>query len=230
MRVLLAALGLSLGVAAPAAAMEEDMVFHLVRGEIDAARVEGENVVNWDGEAWIGGDRDKFWVKTEGELAEDEAEHAEIQALWSRNVADYWDLQAGVRVDVEPDTLTYLALGVQGLAPYQFETEATGFLSEEGDFSLRLHQSLDLLLTQRLIAEPHIELNAYAQDIAERNIGAGIADVEAGVQLRYEITRKFAPYLDLVYDRALGETASLMRDAGEDVEETSLRAGIRFWF
>jgi copper resistance protein B len=230
MRTMLMALGLSLGAVAPAMAMEEALTFHMVRAEIDGARIDGDDVVNWDGEAWIGGDRDKFWLKTEGEFSDGDAEYAEIQALWSRNVAAFWDLQAGVRVDLEPDTTTYLVLGVQGLAPYQFETEAAAFVSEDGDVSARLHQSLDLLFTQRLILEPHVEVNAYAQDISERNIGAGIADVEAGLQLRYEITRKFAPYVDVVYDRALGETASRMRDAGEDVEETSLRAGLRFWF
>lgn len=230
MRTMLMALGLSLGAVAPAMAMEEAMIFHMVRAEIDGARIDGDDVINWDGEAWIGGDRDKFWLKTEGELSDGDADDAEIQALWSRNVAAFWDLQAGVRVDLEPDTTTYLVLGVQGLAPYQFETEAAAFVSEDGDVSARLHQSLDFLFTQRLVLEPHVEVNAYAQDIAERNIGAGIADVEAGLQLRYEITRKFAPYIDVVYDRALGETASRMRDAGEDIEETSLRAGIRFWF
>jgi copper resistance protein B len=229
MRPFLLAMGLLLA-STPAWAMDESMTFHLVRGEIDATRIDDADVVNWEGEAWIGGDRNKLWFKTEGELADGEAEFAEIQALWSRNIADFWDLQAGVRVDLAPDTTPYLVLGVQGLAPYQFETEAAAFVSDDGDISARLHQSLDLLLTQRLILEPHIEVNLHAQDVPERNIGAGISDVEGGLQLRYEITRKFAPYLDIVYERALGETESLMRDAGEEVEETSLRAGVRFWF
>jgi copper resistance protein B len=229
MRPFLLAMGLLLA-STPAWAMDESMTFHLVRGEIDATSIDDADVVNWEGEAWIGGDRNKLWFKTEGELADGEAEFAEIQALWSRNIADFWDLQAGVRVDLAPDTTPYLVLGVQGLAPYQFETEAAAFVSDDGDISARLHQSLDLLLTQRLILEPHIEVNLHAQDVPERNIGAGISDVEGGLQLRYEITRKFAPYLDIVYERALGETESLMRDAGEEVEETSLRAGVRFWF
>jgi copper resistance protein B len=230
MRMVVLAIGLGLGVATPALAMEETLLFHMVRAEIDGARIDGEDVINWDGEAWIGGDVNKLWFKTEGEIEDGDTHSAEIQALWSRNVADFWDLQAGVRVDLEPDTTTYLAIGIQGLAPYRFETEATAFVSEDGDFSARFHQSLDFHFTQRLIAEPHIEVNAYAQDIEERNIGAGFSDVEAGVQLRYEIARKFAPYVDLVWERALGETASMMRADGENVESSSLRAGIRFWF
>lgn len=229
MRRMLLALGLSLGVATPVAA-EENFFFHMVRAEADAARIDSEDVISWEGDAWIGGDVNKLWFKTEGEIENGETHDAEIQALWSRNVATFWDLQAGVRVDLAPDAVTYLALGVQGLAPYRFETEATAFVSEDGDFSARFGQSLDLRFTQRLIAEPHVELQAYAQDIEERNIGAGVSDIEAGVQLRYEITRKFAPYVDLVWARALGETASLRRADGEAVETSSVRAGLRFWF
>jgi copper resistance protein B len=228
MRTLILALGFSLG-AAPALAMEP-MNFHMVRAEIDGARVDGENVFTWESDAWIGGDRNKFWLKSEGEIANGEASSAEVQALWSRNVAAFWDVQAGVRVDLEPDSRTYLALGVQGLAPYRFETEATAFISEDGDVSVRLHQSLDFHLTQRLVVEPHVEVNAYAHDDAERGVGAGLADVEAGAQVRYEITRTFAPYVDLTWERALGETASLRRASGAEVSESAIRAGIRVWF
>lgn len=230
MRLLLTAFACALGFVAPARAMDENLTFHMVQGEIDGAEIDGEDVVSWDGDAWIGGDINKFRIKTEGQIEDGDVHEAEIQALWSRNVAEFWDIQAGVRVDLEPDATTHLAFGVQGLAPYQFETEATAFLSEDGDLSARLHQSLDFHFTQRLIAEPHIEVNAYAQEIAEQNIGAGFSDVEVGVQLRYEFTRKFAPYLDVVWSRALGETASLRRADGEDVETSSVRAGLRFWF
>ncbi len=230
MRPLMLAFALSLGVAAPAHAMDEALTFHMVRAEIDAARIDGADVVNWDADAWIGGDRNKFWLKSEGEIEDGDTSTAEIQALWSHAISDYWDVQAGVRVDIEPHEKAYLALGMQGLAPYQFETEGTAFLSEDGDLSARLHQSFDLRFTQRLIAEPHIEITAHADDVPEEAIGAGFSNAEAGVQLRYEISRKFAPYVDLVWKRSLGETAMLRRAEGEDVETASLRAGLRFWF
>lgn len=140
------------------------------------------------------------------------------------------DVLLGVRQDFEPRGETYLAAGVTGLAPYFFETDATAFLSTEGDLSFRLEQSLDIPITQKLIAEPHVELNAFAQDVPERGVGAGFSSIEAGVQLRYEITRKFAPYADLVWERDLGETASITRAGGGNVEETSLRFGVRVWF
>lgn len=229
MKPLILALGLSLAVVHAADAMEQQ-TFHMVRGEIDGSQIDGADVLTWSGEAWIGGDVNRIWFKTEGDAADGEVGDAEIQALWSRNIADFWDLQAGVRVDLEPDATTYLTLGVQGLAPYRFETEAAAFLSEDGDISARLHQSFDIHLTQRLIAEPHAEINAYAQDVPERDIGAGFSDAEIGLQIRYEVTRKFAPYVDLVWESALGETASIARANGEDVRSESVRAGVRFWF
>lgn len=125
---------------------------------------------------------------------------------------------------------TYLAASVVGLAPYFFETEASLFVSTEGDVSLRFEQSFDLLITQQLIAEPHVEANLFAQDVDDLGVGAGISDVEAGLQLRYEIVRKFAPYVDLVWSRKLGETARLARADGDDPEDTTVRLGLRFWF
>ena len=229
MRPLILALGLSMAGTSVANAMEQP-IFHMVRGEVDASQIDGADVLMWSGEAWIGGDTDRLWVKTEGDIEDGDVHDAEIQALWSRNIADFWDLQAGVRVDLEPAATTYLAFGVQGLAPYRFETEATAFLSEYGDLSARLHQSFDLHFTQRLIAEPYVEINAHAQDVPERNIGAGFSDAELGLQVRYEITRKFAPYVDLVWESALGETASIARANDEDIRSESVRAGIRFWF
>lgn len=229
MRRTLLAAGLSLIAVAPAEAMDSG-TFHMLRAEIDAARIDGADVIAWDSDVWVGGDVNKIWLKSEGEIEDGDTHSAEVQALWSRNIADYWDLQAGLRIDLEPDATTYLAFGVQGLAPYRFETEATAFISEAGDLSARLHQSFDLHVTQRLIAEPYVEVNAYAQDIPEQNVGAGVGDAELGVQVRYEITRKFAPYIDFTWERALGETASIARANGEDIETSALHAGIRFWF
>lgn len=229
MRPLLLALAVSMTCANAATAMEQQ-TFHMLRGEIDASHVDGADVLTWDGEAWIGGDTHKLWFKTEGERVEDDIDDAELQALWSRNIADFWDLQAGLRVDLEPDAHAYLALGVQGLAPYRFETEVTAFLSENGLLSARLHQSFDVHLTQRLVVEPHAEVNVHAQDEPDRGIGAGISDAELGLQVRYEITRQFAPYLDLVWENTLGETASFARANGDNVNSESARLGVRFWF
>lgn len=232
-----AALALALLAATSAAAQEEldmaaaheSMLFHMVEVELDYAGAQ-DDLWNWNANGWIGGDTDRLWFRSKGEIAEDEVETAEAQLFYGRNFHPFWDALVGVRQDFEPDGETYLAAGIAGLAPYFFETEATGFLSTEGDLSARLEQSFELPVTQRLIAQPHAELGLFAQDVPEKDVGAGFSSVEAGLQLRYEITRKFAPYVDLVWERDLGETASIARANGEDVDSTTLRFGIRAWF
>jgi copper resistance protein B len=204
-------------------------VFNMIKGEFDYADDHG-GLINWDIDGWIGGDRERVWLRSEGEIEDGRTQTAEAQLYYGWNVDMFWDALVGARQDFEPDSKTYLAASLVGLAPYFFETEASVFLADDGGVSARFKQSFDLLITQQWIVEPHLELNAYAQDVPERGVGAGLSDVELGVQMRYEITRQFAPYVDLVWDRQLGETASIARAAGEDVDNTTLRVGLRVWF
>lgn len=209
------------------------MIFWGAGGEVDASDLdwltsdEG-TLITWDGYAWIGGDDVKLRLEAEGDSVDGDVEQAELRAFISWNVSEFWDVQAGLRHDFEPSDLTWMAVGVHGLAPYFFETDAHVFVSEDGDVMLRVEQSIDIAVTQDLFLEPHLEVNTFAQDVPELGVGAGLSDIEIGLQLRYEFSRKFAPYLDLVYERALGETAGIVRAAGEDVEETTLRLGLRF--
>ncbi|MBX3497705.1 MAG: copper resistance protein B [Parvibaculum sp.] len=204
-------------------------LFNMIKVEVDYADRRG-GLWNWNLDGWVGSDVERLWIRSEGELADGDFHEAEAQLFYGRNVHPFWGLLVGVRQDFEPRGETYLAAGVVGLAPYFFETEATAFLSTKGDLSARFEQSFDLPITQKLIAEPHVELNLFAQDVPARGIGAGFSSIEAGLQLRYEIIRKFAPYIDLVWERDLGKTASITRAAGERVEDTTLRIGVRAWF
>lgn len=192
----------------------------------------GEDNLVLDGQAWYGGDINKFWVKTEAELNLDsgDVEEAEVQALWSRAVSPFWDVQAGLRHDFKPGGLDHLVLGVQGLAPYWFEVDAAAFLSTDGDLTASAELEYDFLLTQRLILQPRAEIGFSFQDIAKQETGAGFTSLSAGVRLRYEIKREFAPYVGIEWQRKLGGTADLARAAGEDVGRTVLVAGIRAWF
>lgn len=230
--LLAAAAGAHAGHTEPSShAGHDSFTYWMVRAELEAGRTnEDADILEWNAEAWIGGDRSKVWLKSEGEAHDGDLETAEVQALYSEPISDFFDIQLGVRYDIEPEGRAYLVAGVEGLAPYFFETEAALFLSDEGDVSLRLEQDIDLLLTQSLILTPSVELEAYAQDVPELGIGAGLADAELKLTLRYEITKKFAPYVALTYQRRLGETASIARASGEDNEETALRAGLRVWF
>jgi copper resistance protein B len=210
--------------------MEDNAIHHAFRFQIDGASNDEGGLVNWEGSGWIGGDVDRLALKTEGEMQNGHVERSELWALYSRNVATFWDLQAGVRQDFDPRSTSYLVAGVQGLMPYFLETDAHVFLSAKGDVAARVEQSIDFPVSQRLILEPHLKIDISAQDVPERGIGAGFSRLEAGAQLRYEVTRAFAPYLDLVYERALGNTARLVRADGEDPGDLTLRAGIRFLF
>mgnify|MGYP000281753782 FL=1 len=150
--------------------------------------------------------------------------------MYSRNIATFWDAQAGVRYDFEPDSTAYLTVGVNGLAPQYFETEAHLFLSEHGDVMARLREENDLLLTQQLIMQPYLEVNLSAQDVEEQDIGAGVTDGKVGLQTRYEFTRKFAPYVDVHYGRKFGETASIAESKDEEKDELVGAIGLRLMF
>ncbi len=142
----------------------------------------------------------------------------------------FFDLQAGVRFDPEPDTRGHLVVGVQGLAPYMFHVDGALFLSDRGDLTARLEGEYDQRITQRLIVQPRLEVELAAQDIPESGIGAGITKIEAGLRLRYEIQREFAPYVGIEYEAALGETADIARAAGEDPDGLKVLVGLRAWF
>jgi copper resistance protein B len=192
----------------------------------------GRDGYAWDAQGWYGGDIHKLWLKSEGEGAFGTSlEHGEVQALWSRAIDPWFDLQLGLRHDFGhgPDR-SYLALGVQGLAPYWFEVDAAAFVSEKGDISARFEAEYDLRITQKLILQPAAEVELILQDVPELGIGSGLSSAEAGLRLRYEIAPQFAPYIGVEYERGFGDTARFRRAAGERAGGWSLLAGLRAWF
>jgi copper resistance protein B len=192
---------------------------------------DGPDSFRWDGEAWLGGDIHRLVLKSEGEGERGgDIENAELQALYSRAVGVYTDVQIGVRQDFEPHGRTYLTVGAESLFPYWFDVEGAAFLSNKGDLSARIEGTYDLRLTNRLILQPLAELNFAAQDDAATLTGSGLSNAELGLRLRYEIQREFAPYVGVSYDRKFGGTADYARAAGEDVEDTRVVFGVRAWF
>ena len=192
----------------------------------------GRDGYRWDGEAWFGGDINRVTLKSEGAGAFREGvESAEIQALYSHAIGPYFNLQAGVRHDFEPGRPTnYATVGFEGLAPYWFEVEGALFLSDKGDLLGRLEGYYDQRITQRFVLQPRVEFNFAAQDVPATRIGAGLSSAELGLRLRYDISRKFAPYVGVSYEAKSGQTARYARADGEDTTVTSLVAGIRLWF
>ncbi len=198
---------------------------------------DGDDLLRWDAEGWVGGDYNRLWLKTEGErrTSGPSGGDAEVQLLYGRAIAPFWDLQIGVRQDVQfgsgPDReRTFAAIGVEGLAPYWFELTPTLFISDAGDVSARLTGTYDLLLTQRLVLQPRLELNAAVQDARRFGVRSGFNDIELGLRLRYEIRREFAPYIGVNWLRKLGNTADLAREEGDDVDALGFVVGLRLWF
>ena len=191
-----------------------------------------DNAFRWSGHAWIGGDRNKLWLKSEGfAFGRGRVEDGHHELLYGRAISAYADLQAGIRSDWDSATgRTWAALGVQGLAPLFFNYGATAYLSDRGHAAVRLAVFQDILLTQRLILQPIVELNFYSKADRARAVGAGLSDIDTGVRLRYEISRKFAPYIGISYAEKFGETASMGRQAGENTDALRFVFGIRSWF
>lgn len=192
---------------------------------------EGKDGYLWDVQGYYGGDINKFWFKSEGEGSFGEPiESAEVQALYSRAIAPFFDLQAGVRQDLTGPDRTHAVIGVQGLMPYMFEVDAAAFLSTKGDLTARIEAEYDQRITQKLILQPRAEANLSAQDIPELGIGSGLDKVEMGLRLRYEIVREFAPYIGISQEWKFGGSRDFARLAGEDPSVTNYVVGVRFWF
>lgn len=196
------------------------------------ARLGSDGGYHWDGEAWYGDDFHRFVLKSEGEGSWDDGlEDVEVQALYSRPIGVYTDLQVGLRHDFEPGPQrTYATVGFESLFPYWFEAEGGLFLSNKGELFGRLEGSYDFRLMQRLVLQPRAELNFAAEDVPSRGIGSGLSDAELGLRLRYEIKREFAPYVGVVWSRKVGDTADFARAEGEEVDDTRVVVGLRAWF
>ena len=186
----------------------------------------------YDGQAWVGTDTNKLWLKSEGTvLSNGRFTDGDHEILYDRPISTNFDLQAGVRVDLDSAvTRTWAAFGVQGLSLYFFDVEATAYVSDEGHYAARLKGSYDLLITQRLILQPEAEMNFYSKAQVARGTGSGFSDIDAGLRLRYEISRKFAPYIGVVYEGRFYQSARFSRQEGEAPNQVRFVFGVRAWF
>jgi len=187
--------------------------------------------IHLENTSWFGGDINRLWVRAEGESEDGRVENALVHGLYGRSFSRWWDVVAGVRQDMRPgNPQTWAAVGIQGLAPYWFEVQATGYIGAGGRTHAQFEIEYDLLLTNRLIVQPLFELDIYGKNDPERAIGAGLSSIETGLRLRYELRRELAPYLGVTWDRKLFGTADFARLAGEDVSATRIAFGVRTWF
>ncbi|WP_421705654.1 copper resistance protein B [Alloalcanivorax xenomutans] len=187
----------------------------------------------FDLQGWYGTTYNRLIVKLEGETEKDRLEESQTELLWGHALNAYFDAQLGVRLDHQYDEGTsreWLAIGIQGLAPYWFELDITGYFGESGRTALSLEAEYELLLTQKWILQPRAEASFYGKDDEANGLAGGLTDGGLGLRLRYELSRQFAPYIGVEWERKFGDTAELSRTEGNDVSETRYVAGLRFWF
>ncbi len=185
----------------------------------------------WEARGWYGGDIDRLWLRSEGEREGGRTTASSLELAYGRAISPWWDMLIGARQTFAPGRArTSAAFGVQGMAPYKFEVSAMLYVGEGGHASLHLEGEYDVLLTNRLILQPRLEAELAARDDPAHRTGSGLASVEGGLRLRYEVTRRFAPYVGVEHLRSFGDTTDLRRADGEAARETRWVAGLRFWF
>ncbi len=185
----------------------------------------------WEGKAWIGTDLNRVWLRSEGQRLDNKLQDADLEVLYGHSVAAWWDVVAGVRHDFKPgSSQDFAAIGVMGTTPYKYDVEATAYLGQGGQSSARLQATYDALFTGRLILQSLVEVNLFGQNDPRRGIGSGLSTLETGYRLRYEFTRRFAPYIGIVQERTFGKTANFRRQEGAATKDTRLVAGVRIWF
>ena len=209
--------------------MRDDASFAMFKLDQFEHALDG-NSAAWEAEAWYGSDFDKLWLRSEG-ARENGRSDLRTELFWDHAFAAFWDWQLGARHDSgSGPTRDWVGFGVQGLAPYWIELQATAYLGEQGRSAARLRAEYELLFTQKLILQPELELNLYAKSDRQREVGAGLSDAAFGLRLRYEIRREFAPYVGIVWTRRFGDAADFARAAGHDAADAQLVAGVRVWF
>ncbi len=213
--------------------MDNKVFVHVLFDQLEGRTNGPNNEFRWDGQAWIGTDMNRLWLKSEGFLDAGGMSDGDHEALYDRPIPRmrYFDAQAGIRTDLDSGPKrVWGAVGIEGLAPYFFQFEPTFYFRDGGHLAARLSGSYDLRLTQRLIAQPELEINFYSKEDPARGIGTGLSDLDTRIRLRYEFSRKLAPYVGYAYDGKFGGTATFARQSGESVANPRLVFGIRVWY
>jgi len=214
------------------AGMEDDPILWMTKiDQLEVRVTEGPDPWVLEGYTWIGKDLNKFWVGFEAEWVDGDTEEAEVELLYSRAIAPYWDFQLGWRHDIQPEpNRDWFAIGFKGVAPYFFEMDADLYVGKSGQVNARLQGEYEIMFTQKLILTPELELNLHTRNDEAVGIGSGFSDLEFGLRLRYEIRREFAPYIGVNWNQKFGNTADFARNEGEDTNDVQFVVGIRAWF
>nr|WP_314370320.1 copper resistance protein B [uncultured Acinetobacter sp.] len=165
---------------------------------------DGRGSASTELKTWVGSDKNKIFIQAHVEKAESEKTQTETKLLYSRNVADFWDVQTGVRYQYQPEQKYAqnqwdAVLGLHGLAPYFFETEAYIYAGQNQRWQLSLETTRDVLFTQKLIAQPYLNADVIFNDESSYASKSGLSKLQIGLQTRYEISKKIMPFIDVAY-------------------------------
>jgi copper resistance protein B len=213
------------------AATDNAIHSYLLFNQLEARDSDPDTGFAWELQGWVGTDLTRLWLRSNGERVSGHTEAAEVEVLYGRSISPWWDVVTGLRHDVRPrDSRTFGAIGLQGLAPQWFELDATLYLDDDGQIAARFTAEYEFLFTNRLVLQPRMELNFHGKTDTARDIGSGLSEMEAGMRLRYEITRQLAPYVGLEWTKAFGKTAELLQGSPSGASDARAVAGIRLWF
>ena len=214
--------------------IEDDRIYvHGIFNQLEG-RIGDDAYLRWEGQGWIGNDYNKLWVKTEARYNADgkkKVSDGDHELLYDRPISRFYNLQAGVRYDLDSAPgRAWLAAGIQGLAVGFFNVEATAYASTSERFAFKTNASWDFRFTQRLMLQPQLETNWYTKSERARGVGSGLSDIDSGLRLRYEVSRKFAPYVGVSYQQFFGKTADMKRQDGSSTSDVRALVGLRTWF
>lgn len=200
---------------------------------LNSDRGKGTSKTEW--ESRIGTDKHKIFVQAHLNKAESQQAEFDAKMLYSLNVSDFWDVQAGLRYRYDHEkTMDQdqfdAVFGVQGLAPYFFETEIYALIGADDQYSFSLETERDILLTQKLILKPYINADLILSDHSKYALKSGLNLLEVGLETRYEINKKLMPYLDLSYAYEKGAKATAWQISTASTQDWNYGAGIRFRF
>lgn len=205
---------------------DDTQIFSYGLLQVDATSASGTGVMSLAGEGWIGTDLDRLWWNVEGDLVGGSVSDMQLRAMYGHYVARFWDAVVGYRRDIRPVGVNYLGAGIRGLAPYWFDVDAMLFVSDRAKLSVQTEVSTDWLLMQRLILRPELRLDWPLMRDPVRDLDPGLGDADIGIATRYEIRRKFAPYIDVRWTRRAGYATALGEGEGHDVTGWTVRGGL----
>ncbi|MEG0486506.1 MAG: copper resistance protein B [Acinetobacter sp.] len=201
---------------------------------------DGEGALKSEFETRIGTDENKIFIKAHLDKHESHDAEYDVKALYSRMISDFWDAQIGARYRVEKVALDHhrkdteekldAVIGLHGMAPYFFETDAYLYAGEDHFAGFSLETERDFLLTQKLIFKPYLDMDVIFSDDSKYAKKSGLSNITAGLETRYEISKKVMPYLDVAYEYSKGNDSTAWQLESDSEKGWLYGAGIRFKF